>query len=594
MPGPPRRVSARPTVTLVVCACLLALAGVAPVAGGATAPSADSPSASPGRPAPSPSPTVGSGARDAPPNDSEGPPRLLAAYPNPRAADDRGEFVLVRGGGANASLTLSDGEANVTVRPPPDADAVAVTADPAAAESLTDAPVVGVDSLSLANAGERLVLRRDGRATDETTYSSAPEGERWVRATADGRRPVRGAWRWVPLGLDPRPVASFGPTDATAFVLPDAPGPPVETLRGAEERVLLAGYTFTDRRVADALAAAAARGATVRVLVDDAPVGGLTAREAAVLDSLVRRGVDVRVVGGDTARFRFHHAKYAVVDDRAVVLTENWKPAGTGGRSSRGWGVRLDSRAVAAELAGLFRSDAEGRDATPWSAFRRGRTFAEADAADGRFPTRTRPAPVSADRVRVLTAPGNAESAVVRTIDAADERVDVIQPTVGGRDQPMLRAAVRAARRGVAVRVLLSGAWYVAEENRALAEQLNGLAADADLPLSARVADPDGRYEKVHAKGLVADDTVVVGSLNWNNVSARENREVAVALSGGDAAAYYREVFAADWEASRGGPDGDGGAGADGSRRVPLGVVVGAGVAAALAARALRRIEFGE
>jgi hypothetical protein len=65
------------------------------------------------------------------------------------------------------------------------------------------------------------------------------------------------------------------------------------------------------------------------------------------------------------------------------------------------------------------------------------------------------------------------------------------------------------------------------------------------------VADPAGRFGKIHAKGLVVDDTAVVGSMNWNDNSARHNREVALALHGEAVAAYYARVFAADWSRRR-------------------------------------------
>jgi phosphatidylserine/phosphatidylglycerophosphate/cardiolipin synthase-like enzyme len=120
------------------------------------------------------------------------------------------------------------------------------------------------------------------------------------------------------------------------------------------------------------------------------------------------------------------------------------------------------------------------------------------------------------------------------------------------RDHPFTRAAFDAARRGVEVRFLLSGAWYVHEENEVTAAWLNRRAKRENLPLEARVADPGGRFEKVHAKGVVADDTVLVGSLNWNRHASRENREVVVALDGAAAADYYRESFAADWRGGQG------------------------------------------
>ncbi|WP_240137469.1 phospholipase D-like domain-containing protein [Salinigranum salinum] len=497
-------------------------------------------------------------------------PRLAVVYPNPLADGDAGEFVVVTASHAT-NVTLTDGESTVDVRVP--AGRTALSADPLATRALTEHAVVAAPELGLANGGERLILRADGRRVDTLVYDRAPEGERLVRD--DGGR------RWLPLGYEPRPVVERGPAQVTTFVLPDAPGVAFETLRAADDRILLAGYTFTSQRVARALIAAERRGVRVRVLVDDAPVGGLTKREARTLDRLARAGVEVRVIGGEGARFSFHHPKYAVVDHSALVLTENWKPSGVGGRSSRGWGVRVDSPEVADDLADLFAGDIAGRDVTSWTRFRRGRGFTESDPLpEGEYPARHGSERVRTKSVRLLTAPGNAEPAVVGVIDRSRERVDVVQVSIE-RDHPFTTALFDAARRGVDVRVLLSGAWYVREENEATVEWLNRRAEREELPLEARIAEPGDRFEKVHAKGVVADDTVLVGSLNWNRHSSRENREVVVALEGDDVSAYYREVFAADWRGGRAWGSGVGGL---------AGVAVVAAVAGGILA--WRRVRF--
>jgi len=470
---------------------------------------------------------------------------IVAAVPNPVADGDAGEYVAVRvPDTSSANWTLTDGERAVSLPADRPGTRVAVTATPNATRRLTDVPVVAVPHLSLSNGGERLRLRRDGAVVARLDYEDAPEGARLVRTD--------GGSEWYPVGYRPRDVHRYGPATVTGFVLPDAPSVPVETLRDARQRILLAGYTFTSGRVADALIAAERRGVEVRVLLDAEPVGGRTTRGATALDRLVAAGVDVRVLGGPRARFDYHHPKYAVVDDRALVLTENWKPAGVGGRSSRGWGVVVDSAPVSDDLAGLFRADAGWDDAMPWRRVRRGTTFEDGMPAEGSYPSRFDPTTVTAAEVRVLTAPGNAESALVGVIDGAENRVDVIQPSIGRRDGPLLRATIRAADRGVEVRLLVSGAWYAAEENAALVEWLNGVAERRDLPLTARVAEPAGRYEKIHAKGVVADDTVVVGSLNWNENAVAENREVAVAVRSEALATFFRETFTADWRGGRG------------------------------------------
>ena len=41
---------------------------------------------------------------------------------------------------------------------------------------------------------------------------------------------------------------------------------------------------------------------------------------------------------------------------------------------------------------------------------------------------------------------------------------------------------------------------------------------------------------------------MVVGSMNWNNNSARENREVMVVLRGEGVGKFYTSVFDADWK----------------------------------------------
>ncbi|NEU56773.1 phospholipase [Halorussus sp. MSC15.2] len=528
-------------------------------------------------------------------------PEIVALYPNPVADGDTGEFVVVRFSERSnlSNWSLADGETTVSLPNATVSGRVAVSAVPQTARNLTDARVLAVaGSLSLANGGETVRLVWDGTAarTSRTdvndslaatvTYEDAPEGERFrrVRSGDDLTVETKGSagtagWRWTPLGATDFGVARTGPTDARAFVLPDSPAVPIETLRRADRRILLAGYTFASERVADALASATRRGVEVRVLVDDSPVGGLSRRSAELLDSLAARGVEVRVLGGPRARYDFHHAKYAVADDRALVLTENWKPSGTGGHSNRGWGAVVRSEAVASRLADVFRADAGWRGATPWSEFRRGRSF---DPADGAPANDTYSEAVAPDRVNVsssgvLIAPDNAEASLVSTLDAADESIRVQQVAIGGRKHSLLRATVRAARRGVEVRVLLSSAWYVEEDNRKLVEWLNRRAEAEGLPLEARMADPRGRYGKIHAKGVVVDgDAAVVGSLNWNNHSARANREVAVVLRGEEAGGFYARAFDADWRASANDGFGSGG-------RVPVGLLGAVAVGALVA-----------
>ncbi len=496
---------------------------------------------------------------------------LVAAYPNPVERGDAGEFVLVRFPRATNTTgwTLSDGSSAVRLPNRTLAGTVAVTSTPNATATKTDHTVVALGgSLGLANGGERLRLRAGNRTVDAARYRDAPE--------AAVRRFERSVWR--PLGATDRDPVRTGGGTATAFVLPDAPNETVETLRRADDRLLVGGYTLTSARVTDALVAAHERGATVRVLLDGSPVGGMTDRQARQLDRLAEAGVEVRLLSGPYTRYAHHHPKYAVVDDRALVLTENFKPAGTGGMSSRGWGVTLSDLEAADALADIHETDWSARAATPWQTYRRGRSFEPAEPALGDFPTRHEPTRVPVASTSVLVAPDNAADAVVERLDAAEERVLVQQVSIDGRNNRLLRATMRAADRGVEVRILLSSGWYAEEDNAALAAWLDRRADAEGWDLEARVDEPRG-YEKLHSKGVVVDDTALVGSLNWGSTPQTENREVLVALEGGEVAGYYASVFSADWS----GPS---------SRSVPTTVVALAAVAIAAAALVARRIEF--
>lgn len=499
-------------------------------------------------------------------------PRIVELAPNPVTEGNVGEyFVLEIPQGATAeNWSVTDGHATAEL---PDVDRsgrVAVSMDPNETRSLTAYPVVELDGhLKLAADGDELaILEDDGTHDDESdddgiheatidrvAYDRAPLGEVWyrsdgasddVRSSSAGEGVASGVW-WPRGATCLEPTAATG-SEATAFVLPDSPTVPIDELATADDRLLLAGYTFTSEAVADELLAAIDRGVDVEVLVAGDPVGGMPAETGPILDDLDDAGATVRVIGGRGSRYAHHHPKYVVVDDRAIVTTENWKPSGVGGAGSRGWGVIVEDPPVAIELARIFAIDTGGRDATAWRAYRSNATFVDVDAADGEFAERSASETVTVDRVELLVAPDNAEQRLLELVASAEESILIQQVRIGDPNVPLLRAAIDAARRGVDVKLLLDATWYVEAENRAMVSELDRLSEDEELPFEARLVEPDGRFEKIHAKGLVVDEEVaVVGSANWNNASFRENREVLIVLHGAEAGEYYAAVFENDW-----------------------------------------------
>lgn len=460
-----------------------------------------------------------------------------AVYPCPVTNGDVGEFVVVDmpDNGPGGNLVLTDGEDTVDLSGIEASGKIVVAGNTTVARTLFDLPTYAVETpLSLRNGGERVSLQRGGQTIDSMRYPAGPEGElywdgKWIRP---GRSAVD------PLVATDVPVTTFG--------LPDTPSPFRERIQTARKRVLVGGYTFTDTAVAGELIDAHRRGVAVTVLLEGGPVGGIRTAEVRAIERLRSAGIDVPLMGTDRARYDYHHAKYAVVDDTLLVSSENWKPGGTGGHGSRGWAIELDDAALAGEMAAVFRADATWEDVQEWPAARP----AEPEPAwpdNGTYPTRFDERDYRATKATVILAPDNAEGAVKSHLRSGEESIWVQQVSIQS-DGVLLNETIEAARRGVRVRVLVSGAWFVADENRALVSRLRTLSEWEGLPIAARVAEPRSRFEYAHNKGFIVDgESVLVGSLNWNAHAFHSNREVAVLVDDHEVATYYARLYRADW-----------------------------------------------
>ncbi|WP_126663433.1 phospholipase D-like domain-containing protein [Haloterrigena salifodinae] len=520
-------------------------------------------------------------------------PRIVELYPNPTIRDNVGEYLVleVPPDTRLENWTLTDGHTTAELPNETVAGRVAASTAPNVTGGLTEYPVVELEgALRLAVDGDTLELRNETTTVDAVAYDRAPTAERWYRNGSETDELTAGnpeTGDWHPRDATCLPVSTADVANATAFVLPDSPAVPLETLRGADDRLLLAGYTVTSEAVADELVAAADRGVDAAVLFESSPVGGTPAATESVLETLVDGGVDVRVIGGADSRYRYHHPKYAVVDDRVLVTTENWKPSGVGGQSSRGWGVRLESESLAADLATVFDADFEGRDTTSGAAYRRNASFVDDgpvfSSPDPEFPTAHGPSTVPVESAELLLAPDNAERRLNSLLESADDEILVLQPSIAD-DVSLLKSTLEAARRGVDVRILLGSAEYNADENAALAQDLERIADDESLPLEVELVEETDAFEKIHAKGVVIDrEVAVVGSANWNENSLQNNREVVLALHGEEIASYYADVFEADWQ------------GDDVSSPITVGVALAVVAALALAALVGRRyVRFGD
>lgn len=445
--------------------------------------------------------------------------------------------------------------------------------------------------LRLADTGDEILLRdAGGDIVDALVYgASTYAGPGWSGACVpapgrgeiaarlpegDGWRDSDGAQDWdgvrdLRLGqssFDPEPV-DVG-TEPVVLVSPDdGRGRVLSFLATAADSLEVAVYTLTSDAIASVLAYRARSGVRVRVLLEGSPVGGVEADERRWIGSLQEAGAEVRYLSGGlevVKRYRYLHAKYAIVDGSAVLVSsENFGDSGfpaAGDDGNRGWSVIVEDRVLARQLWEVFEEDFDPSRADSVPAV--GTAGPAPGVPDPILPWPP-PAAVGSRRVQLVVGPDNAlaDDGLLGLLGSAEERIWIeafyADDPWGSWPNPLLEAAFTAARRGVSVRILLDGSgWSPTEDttaNDGLAAVLNERARSEGLDLEVRVFSPVGSIERIHNKGAVVDGrAALISSMNWAHGSATENREIGLILEDPAVAGELEDVFLRDWE-GRGG-----------------------------------------
>ena len=279
-----------------------------------------------------------------------------------------------------------------------------------------------------------------------------------------------------------------------------------ETLAAARTRVLVEMYEFGRPDLARSLVAARARGADVRVVLDPTvPVTLLSGRQ------LAAAGVPVRYYPVDDHAQQIDHVKLLLGDDRALVGGMNW---GATSDRNHDYALLLRSPPDLGRLSRIFEQD--------WA------------LAGGS------PAPLPAEQGSIAqTAPGNEIRRLVEAALASARRR--IEAEVFDLTDPDLVLLLQSARRrGVSVRVLLDPGQDVNRPSYALLRRGSTEVRWFRPPPGA----------KLHAKALLADGLLVLGSANWSRHGLDVNHELDVATTNASAVAAYTDRFEADWAAA--------------------------------------------
>jgi phosphatidylserine/phosphatidylglycerophosphate/cardiolipin synthase-like enzyme len=333
-------------------------------------------------------------------------------------------------------------------------------------------------------------------------------------------------------------------TELTCALGPDAAGTMLSRLvRGVRHRLDVAVYEAGPAYRWE-LVEAARRRVPVRLVLDAHASDG----NAATARELTAAGGDCRVAGrgADVA-----HGKLLISDRVVAVGTGNliWRdaprdrhlrypPESTPLPGTREWWVAVSgSRRIRRAAGSAFEQHWCAASAPPrsWMA-----------GAESRAPCVGIPLPrvppevvsVRSRRLRLVTG-GAPVGALIRSmITAARSHVLVTVPSVHARAAPVAELVdlmVAATSRGVACALLLGNLPDGGDAARL-----------RSLPFAVRRMDP-ARSTSGHAKGIVADRSVLVSSANWSSSGLGGNWEVALHVDHPGAAAYYAAAWRRDW-----------------------------------------------
>lgn len=302
------------------------------------------------------------------------------------------------------------------------------------------------------------------------------------------------------------PVGTL-PTGSLSLITEPTAGiaPVLDLINGATSSVDLVMYEFKDKDVGDALIAAKDRGVEVRVLVDHGYYGvpdGMNDSSFAYLQS---HGVDIKWT---PANFALTHQKTLIIDNaRALIMTFNFTPQYY--ETSRDFGVLDSDSADVTAIENTFTND-----------WKNGNT----------------PAPLGTD---LVWSPGS-ETDMLLAINSATKTLDVYNEEMA--DQKVTDALIRAAGRGIVVRVVMT---YSTGNKQVFNQLIKG-----GVQLKTFGGGKHTLY--IHAKMIFVDGTeAFLGSENFSENSLQKNRELGLFITDKDVLASLKETFEGDYSAAR-------------------------------------------
>ncbi len=325
------------------------------------------------------------------------------------------------------------------------------------------------------------------------------------------------------------------------FVSPDSSFEEVSSLIDrSNSSIYIATYSFGNLPLAKKIAK---KDKVDRIImVESSPVGGLNERAI----SLLSNKTEVYLNKND--QYHYHHAKYAIFDNETVLVsTENFGYNGMppNNYGNRGWFATIKDKEVANYFLDLFFRDLQNSER-----YHGEYTKIKRDQKEGEYQPKFNKVRCYNSSVEIFVGPGVKEG-VLRFLKSSEEKLWVEQFYIyknwSYKRNPFLKKTIQKSK-DLDIKVLMDSTWYVTQKDDSNSNY-NTMKYLRSRNISSKLLNKEKTgLLKIHTKGAIEEDSILISSINWNEHSSTKNREIGLVVHCNNASEYFSQVFEYDWD----------------------------------------------
>lgn len=310
------------------------------------------------------------------------------------------------------------------------------------------------------------------------------------------------------------------------FPYPDEWREVLRFVKGARKEIEIEAYTMWSNKFANLLISKIREGVRVKILLEGHPVGGIPQEEKYLVHKIWEKGGEIRFMindppNGSFDRYVYLHSKFIIRDSSHVLIsTENFGESSLRECGNRGYGVIIQDRDFACYMQNMFLND--------WKNLQDIREY-RGEFSDVEY----HPHNIFELRSKVFRSINL--TAEILPVIAPDFSIEAFYEFINSQNNLEVEAP------------------YIGEEIWERIENKTSMVLVGDRNLAEhgnfKLFDGDAHHIlSLHAKLIVGDSAVLVGSMNFNLFSMKNNREVSLIIESRTLVNYFHRILKYDME----------------------------------------------